>query len=92
MLKQISRLTDTWKDRQTESDVCVPAADVVQEQGHGAQAAVQLGVVVEAALPLQLHRLAEEGLQPPRGQHHGGRQVRYRQGEGEIGEEGLRTH
>lgn len=48
----------------------VPAAAVVQEQGDGVQAVVQLGVVVEAALPLQLHSLLQQSLQAARRQHH----------------------
>lgn len=52
-----------------------PAADVIEEERHRVQVVVQLCVVIEAAVPLQLHRLPQQGLQPPRGQHDGGRQV-----------------
>ncbi|TNN61589.1 hypothetical protein EYF80_028201 [Liparis tanakae] len=48
-----------------------PAADVIEEEGDRVQITVQLGVVIEAAVPLQLHGLPQEGLHPPRGQHHG---------------------
>lgn len=54
---------------------CQPAADVIEEEGDRVQVVVQLCVVIEAAVPLQLHRLPQQGLQPPRGQHHRGRQV-----------------
>lgn len=53
-----------------------PAADVIKEERDRVQVVVQLCVVIEAAVPLQLHRLPQQGLQAPRGQHHRGRQVR----------------
>lgn len=54
-----------------------PAADVIEEERDRVQATVQLGVVIEAAVPLQLHCLPQQRLQPPRRQHHRGWQVRY---------------
>lgn len=53
----------------------LPAAGVVQQQGHRIQSSVQLSVVVEAALPLQLHCLFQQSLQAARRQHHRRRQV-----------------
>lgn len=55
----------------------LPAAGVVLQQGHRVQSAVQLGVVVEAALPLQLHGLFQQSLQASRRQHHRRRQICY---------------
>lgn len=55
-----------------------PAADVIEEERDRVQVTVQLCVVIEAAVPLQLHRLPQQGLQPPRGQHHRGGQVGYK--------------
>lgn len=63
-----------------------PAADVIEEERDRVQVIVQLCVVIEAAVPLQLHRLPQQGLQPPRRQHHRGGQVGYkdRQEEGKL--------
>lgn len=48
----------------------LPAAGVVQQQRHRVQSTVQFGVVVEAALPLQLNCLLQKSLQAARRQHH----------------------
>lgn len=53
-----------------------PAADVIEEERDGVK--VQLDVVIEAAVPLQLHCLPQQGLQPPWGQHHRWWQVGYK--------------
>lgn len=55
-----------------------PAADVVDEERHRVQVIVQLGVVIQTSVPLQLHRLPEQCLQPSWGEHHRGRQVCYK--------------
>lgn len=55
-----------------------PAADVIKEKRDRVQVIVQLGVMIETAVPLQLHCLPEKGVQTTRGQHHRRRQVGYK--------------
>lgn len=55
-----------------------PAADVIKEERDRVQVIVQLGVMIKAAVPLQLHCLPEQGVQSTRRQHHRRRQVCYK--------------